>query len=204
MIDSFLSTAVYQDSFTFFQQTLQAKVSAYGVLIILTSLWVYPVYIKRIFERDIPPPISAWSLWLLLDVVAVSAEFKAGNFNVQLIVYTLGTIAVCISLLRRSNLSWDKVWDNITALSVLAAIFLWKYTNDPMYGLVLSLVGMTIAAIPMVISIINGAKEAVDIWMVIFIGSVISYFDGNKISGVWIALLQISIVFLIISQKRKA
>ena len=88
MIDPFLSTALYQGDFSFFNKALEAKVTGYGTIIILTSLVVYILYIKRIFERDIPPPISAWSLWLLLDVISVSAEFDAGNFNVQLIVYT--------------------------------------------------------------------------------------------------------------------
>ena len=198
-----LESVLFQSDFELYKHVFNAKLTGYSLMIIVSSIFVYRIYVNKISEREIPPPISAWGLWLLLDIVAMYAELKAGKFNIQLIVYTIGTTYVCLHLVRQPKFLWDKVWDNLTAISVLLAIALWIYTNDPNWGLILSLSGMTLAAIPMIISITKGAEESLGVWLLILAGSVISYFYGNKVSGIWLGTLQLFTILLILKYKKQ-
>ena len=198
-----LTEVLYQQSFVVFGQPLVATLTGYGILILLSLQFVYVEYVRQIFVRALPPPISVWTLWLLLDVVATAAEFAHGRCNIQLIGYTIGTGAVCVALLRRRVIAWDRVWDNGAAILVLLAIGMLYVTENPDLGLLISLFGMTVASVPLVRSIIAGdADESPIIWGVIFVGSVLSVCDGNTISGIWLGLTQIVIIGLIMRNQR--
>lgn len=199
-----LAAVLYQQQFTAFGKPLFAVVSGYGFLILLTLAYVYKEYIRQIFTRKVPPPISVWGLWLLLDVVATASELARGIFNIQLVGFTIGTAFVCLALIRRRVIEWDILWDSAAAVLVVIAIVLLLTTNDPTLGLLCSLFGMTVASLPLVRSVVSGgADESLLIWCAILIGSILSIFDGNTISGVWLGLTQIGMIYLIYRNQQK-
>lgn len=190
-------------SILLFDHKLAIQISGYGVLIIASSVVVYTLYIKRIFERTIPPPISIWVLWTLLDIVAIFAEFSRGVFNIQLFCYTIGSAVVCGALFFRPNLSWDKFWDTATTGLVLLSAIVFVMVDDKFWALIAALTGMSIASIPLVLVLLDETKEPWkepwDAWFVILIGSVFTYLDGQLISGIWLGTLQIIILVMILS-----
>ncbi len=198
-----LSLTLYHRQFLVFDHLLVATLTGYGALILLTCLYVYWQYIGDIFVRKVPPPISVWGLWLLLDVVATSAELARGVFNVQLVGYTIGTAVIVLVLWRRRVLAWDPLWDGLSAIAVFMAIGLLLLTDDPLFGLLFSLSGMTIASVPLVRAIVAGADESPVIWGVILLGSVLSACDGNLVSGVWLGVVQVFIITLIFRFQKK-
>ena len=188
---------------------LIVRISGYGFLITLSSVIVYWLYIKRIFVRKIPPSITTWGLWFLLDVVATAATFRQGEFNVQLITYTLGTALVCLALIMHKNLLWDKLWDTVTVAIVILSVIVYVLVDNSLWALVVALTGITIATFPMLRDLFNKEKEPWmepwDAWLVIAMGSLLSCLDGQFLSGIWLGLLQFSILVLILywTVKRK-
>jgi len=197
-----LTQYVINSGVVVYDHELIIKISGYGLLIALSSSVVYYLYIRRIFARKIPPSIVTWSLWLLLDMVAVISSFKQGHFNVQLITYTFGTALVCLALLIRKNLSWDKLWDSITAAIVVLSVVVYILVDNSFWALTTALTGMTFAAIPMFCDLINEEKEPWmepwDSWLVIFMGSVLTCLDGQLFSGAWLGLLQFIFLSIIL------
>ncbi len=183
--------------------SLAMALNGYGILVVLTSIAAYWIMISRLFTRQMPPPISVWGLWLLLDAVATGAELEKGVLNLQLVTYTVGTLVVCICLLWRLNRSWDKWWDSITAAFVLVSIVAWMTATDPAWGLCFALSGMTIASIPLVRAIWNGTDEPADAWILILLGSGVNLLDGKILSSLWLGGLQLVIVVLILCRKHK-
>lgn len=192
-----LTAILFEGQFNYFGKILQYKVTGYGALILFSGVILYTLYIKRLFIRDTPPPISSWLLWLVLDVVAVVSEFSRGVFNIQLVMYTAGTIIICACLLRRPVITWDKTWDTVATVMVLGAIILLLSTDEPLFGLVISLSGMSVAAIPLIVAVWKGMEEPVDAWIIAAVGSALSFLDGNLLSGAWIGILQAMIAGLI-------
>lgn len=176
--------------------------SGYGILAIATSVVAYALYIKRIFERNIPPPITTFVLWALLNIVAILAEFSRSVFNVQLISYTLGSIIVCVVLFFRPNLSWSKFWDTITTGLVLLSVIIFVVIDNKLWALISALTGMSIASIPLIQILLDETKEPWkepwDAWLAILVGSIFTCFDGQLISGIWFGILQTIILAMIL------
>lgn len=198
----FLTTLV-DSRFSLLGYPFTIILSGYGVAVVISSVVVYWLYIQRLFIREIPPPISVWVLWALLDVIATGAELVNGIFNVQLVTYTIGTTIVCFVLLRRLNTAWDKWWDTITIILVVASVLGWITAGDSHVGLIFSLTGMSISALPLLRAIIRGADEPLDAWIVIAIGSLLNFLDGKVLSSLWLGLLQIVIIVFILASAGK-
>lgn len=197
MLHDFLLATVVSGQFSLFGHLLTVKLSGYGIAIVLSSIALYTLYVRRIRTRAVPPPIATWGLWLLLDVVATGAEFGRGICNVQLVTYTIGTGVICAVLLWRRNTAWDRLWDNLTTAFVVLSIVAWLLAS-PTLGLIISLVGMTVATLPLLRAITDGADEPTNAWFVAVLGSVLGYLDGNALSGIWLGLLQALILCLVL------
>ncbi len=199
MIHDQLLATLWSVQCSFFNHLFTMQLSGYGVAVIVSAIILYALYIRRIFTRDIPPPISTWGLWLLLDIVAMCADLARGIFNIQLVTYTIGTFIVCMILLKRRNITWDKRWDNITTAFVVLSIALWFFMDNATLGLLVSLMGMTVATFPLFRAIMNGGDEPGDAWAVAVIGSALSYLNGNILSGAWLGIVQAVILCLILT-----
>lgn len=193
-----LSQSVIDSQLSFAGHSFQIAISWYGVGVVATSMAVYWVYMSRLSTRKTPPPVSAWVLWLVLDTVAAGAEFSRGVLNLQMITYSIGTLFVCLVLIfsRQLDLSW-KWSDTATAIFVAISIIVW-YQLDPFWGLICSLTGLTVAAWPLMRDIRKGSDEKADIWIVFFAGCLLSIFDGFFLSGMWMGIVQLIMLWLIL------
>ncbi len=181
------------------------KITGYGALVLFSGVISFGLYITRLRNRALPPPISAWGLWFLTDAVATGSEFAHSVFNAQLVTYTIGASLICIVLLRRPQIAWDKVWDTLTSLTVVIAIIVWIISGDAVWGLWLSLGALWLAALPLMRELANRhiLDEPLDSWLVVVAGTTINYFDGQVVSSVVLGVMQLVIVALIIRNKMK-
>jgi len=206
-IHAFLLSYLVDGRFILFGHPFSLTLSGYGVAVLITCVVLNWIYLKRLFVREVPPPISVFALWFLLDAIAASSELMHGVCNVQLIGYTLGAGLTCIILLRHLNLSWDKWWDTITATLVVFSMAVWLLTNNPVLGFSASMFAMFVSSIPMWISITRGSDEPASAWVVCFIGSAFNFLDGAMLtkmiaSGMFMAM-QMTTVILILVYARK-
>jgi hypothetical protein len=203
MLNDLLVQEVVGGSYSFFGHSLMISLTGYGIAVVVSSTVLYVLYLWRLSARALPPPISTWTLWLLLDIAATYAEFSKGVFNIQLVMYTIGTAVVCVALLPRLNKAWDAWWDSITALFVLASIAALLLTTNPLHGLIVSLTGMSVATLPLLRAVAKGADEPVDAWVVCAIGSIFTYLDGHVLSSIWLGSTQLLIIGCILHYQRE-
>lgn len=192
-----MNTVFFDGSFLFFGNVAAWKITGWGLLMMSALSVFYALCGKRVLSGEITPPISSWMLWLLLDIAATYADLKRGIFNIQLVGYTIGTAFVCLTLLWNPKWMWDKLWDNLTSIAVILAIVVATIFGNTIYGLLVSLVGMTIATIPLLIALSSGSKEKEDVWWLGLITSFTSFLEGNIITSVWVGTITLVIIYTI-------
>lgn len=201
-LNAFLSMPLTEAP-SFFGFPLVVRVTGYGLLIIACGLASFGTYIARLFTRESLPPISAWILWLTIDVVAMGTEIGRGIFNVQIVTYTVGSVIVCFILLKKPTVSWDPLWDTLTTLVTSLAIATWLLSGSATWGLWLSLLAMWIASFPLLRGLYTYKieDEPADSWLFFLLGSACAYLDGLVITGMVLSVMQVIIITLIIRGK---
>jgi hypothetical protein len=183
--------------------SVQAVLTGNGLMVVLCTLGSIGIYLRDIATREIPPPIASWGLWLIINVLAWSAELTRGVFSIQMFVYIVGSAVVCYKLMRRPNRSFDGVWDTATAVAVASAIWLWFYSGNALVGLWMSVLAILIASIPLIRGLYRFVirDEPLTAWILVFIGCVFSYREGLIITATVIGMLQIVFIALILRIK---
>ena len=220
-IHAFLLQPLINDTLMFFDYPLAILISGYGVGILIACILMNWIYIKRLFVREVPPPISVFVLWFLLDAIATGSDFAHGVCNIQMIGFTLGTMLTIFALIFRLNLSWSG-WDTFTAFLVTACLTAVYITNDWRVSFIFSVSAMAAASIPMVFAIIvTGADEPPITWFISLVVSILNFFDDGvpttmitsdlfglstkAITGMLFGVIQFVMVILILyfAHKRK-
>jgi hypothetical protein len=200
-LHQWLSPFIINTTIQIFGYNLAVKISGYGTLITASSVVVYTLYIRRIFDRDIPPPIATWGLWVLLDLVTVISEFGRHSFNTLFVCYTIGSSIVTVTLFKHPNCSWDHIWDTVTSIVVVVSIIVFVSIDDKTWALITALTGITIATIPLARNLLNETnepwKEPGDVWLISTGASVLTCLDGKMLTGAWVAILQFGIFMII-------
>ena len=168
----------------------------FGLLCVLFSSFIYPLYILSMVRGEQCPPRSTWFLWLLLDVVAFVTRWQAGIFDVQLVIYTIGTLVVAFYTLWYGKNVWEKV-DTFSAVAVAVAITAWGIIG-PAASTVCALGGLTIAAWPLLQDVYSGKYASRAPWLFAIIGSVFNWLDGQILTGAWFTVLQVLILIPIV------
>ncbi|MEX0651900.1 MAG: hypothetical protein WD509_02280 [Candidatus Paceibacterota bacterium] len=139
---------------------------------------------------------STWVLLLLLDGVALISQFGRGEFDLLIVAFTVGALAVSVLSIWVGKPGWS-VTDTVCSTIVLAAIVGLKLF--PTAGLLLSLIGLTVATLPLIKAVVfEKHYENLFGWGCIFLGSVFTIADGKPLTGYWFAGIQLCILLPVI------
>jgi hypothetical protein len=182
---------------------LNLPITGFGALVFVLGIIAYVIYIRKMLRRNEQPPISTWSLWLMLDAITTATYFADGVFNAQMCIYTLGAIVVCAMLLVKGTWTWTKI-DTTTACFVGLAVVGWQAFGSTTLGALFALSGLIIGGWPLVKGLYHGQyhEEPLVGWLIVVTGSGITLLNGELLSGMMMGLFQLVIVTLLVRARR--
>lgn len=116
---------------------------ASGVLMMAS----YIPYIVAILQKKTKPTKASWLIWATLDTITISGMYVEGALNSQILVAGIGSWLVFFLSLKWSIPGWTKL-DKFCLCSAFASILVWYISNNPVYGIVISLAISFIGSIP--------------------------------------------------------
>lgn len=144
--------------------------AAAGVIAILA---VFP-YIKDILKRKTRPNTVSWSIWTLLLLISIFAQWSAGpSWSIILLIGDLiGTTTIVVLCVagygygRYGQLEWTCL-----ALAILA-IALWQTTKEPVLAISFAIVADALASLPTVVKAYRDPwSEHPTMWFLIALGA---------------------------------
>ncbi|KKQ72128.1 MAG: hypothetical protein UT33_C0005G0049 [Candidatus Peregrinibacteria bacterium GW2011_GWC2_39_14] len=120
-----------------------------GYISILIAIASYIIYFERIFTNKIKPHAFSWLIWSISVGIAFLASFiKNGGSGSWVIGLTsIACFIIFILALFKGEKKFNK-FDWISLASALAAIFLWIFTKEPTFSVILITIIDLIGFIP--------------------------------------------------------
>jgi hypothetical protein len=114
-------------------------------------------YVRDMLRGTTRPNVVSWSLWTLLQVIAIFAQLSAGaSWSIVLLfAMTFNTSLVVVLCLMGYGYTKYGLVDYACFAFALGAILLWQATNEPLVALVLAVVADLIAALPTIVKTIR-------------------------------------------------
>jgi len=119
------------------------------------AVQVYSIvpYIKGILKGATRPSVISWSLWLVLQIIAIAGQISAGaSWSLLLLLATTFNVVVilgfCLKGYGYKKYSWI---DFVCLFCAIAAIFIWRITNEPTTAILMAVIADFIATIPTII-----------------------------------------------------
>lgn len=172
---------------------LALEMRLFGLLaLILALVAVYPPYIISMVKGEQTPPRSTWFLWLALDFVAIGSRLAEGNLDALLLAYTIGTLFVALFTIKYGAKGWTKL-ETICTVVVAGALITWLVDGRSV-ATICAMGGITIAMLPMLKRVLQGAYENLITWSVAIVTSSLNLADGQLLTGIWMIILQLSVL----------
>ncbi len=109
-----------------------------GVISCVLSVVGYIPYIRGMIKGEVKPHIFSWIIWTLLGVIVTSAQFVKGAGPGA---WSTGVAtAICVAIVALTFKQGDKsvtASDWVSFLIALAAIPVWRLTDDPVWAIYL-------------------------------------------------------------------
>jgi hypothetical protein len=144
-----------------------------GIVQILSAV----PYIRDMLWGQTRPNIISWSLWTVIQSIALAAQLSAGfSWSVLLLVaMTLNTAIVAVLGAIGYGYRQYGGLDYTCGAMGLAAIVLWLLTGQPLVALVLSVMADCIIAIPTVVKTIRDPhSETLLAWFLVAVASALT------------------------------
>lgn len=172
---------------------LNLEIRLLGLLILVLSLTlIYPPYIWSMVKGEQTPPRSTWFLWLALDFVAIGSRIASGNLDALLLAYTIGTFFVALFTIKYGTKEWTKL-ETISTISVALSIVIWFAVSDSV-ATICAMAGITIAMLPMLKRVFQGAYENLITWSIAIITSILNLADGQILTSIWMIIIQLAVL----------
>jgi hypothetical protein len=95
-------------------------------------------YVKDIFKHKTKPERAAWWIWTALGVIAFIAQLAAGaTWSIVFVASALAAEALIAILSLSYGYGKFRQRDFISLLFALGGVILWKFTNEPIYALLI-------------------------------------------------------------------
>ncbi len=105
------------------------------------------VYIRTIVTgKTIPSPVT-WLLWALLDSIALAGMWWKDALNGQIVSAVIGVTVIAVLSLKYGRKQWTTV-DSVCLSGACLGLGLWYYFQDPVLGVVTSVIVIFLASIP--------------------------------------------------------
>lgn len=172
---------------------LALEMRLFGLLALILSLVaIYPPYIISMVKGEQTPPRSTWFLWLALDFVAIGSRLAEGNLDALLLAYTIGTFFVALFTVKYGAKRWTKL-ETICTIVVAGALIIW-FIGGRSVATICAMGGITIAMLPLLRRVLQGAYENLITWSVAIVTSSLNLADGQLLTGIWMIILQLSVL----------
>lgn len=111
------------------------------------SIVLYVVLIRQIIKSTTKQSFATWSLWTMLDVIAlVTTLMQEGNFLI-LVIYVIGGTVISLIILRWQGFSWEP-FDLVVLALVIICMCVWT-VSGPYGTTITSTVAVFIAGFPL-------------------------------------------------------
>lgn len=175
----------------------------FNIISVSLSISAYIILGRALQSENTKLPISSWAIWSVINIVIFSAMLSKGAFSLLMASYMLGTIAICILVLRKGEWSWSRL-DSITAIIAVCAMILWAITNDAITAIVLNLLALTASSIPMWLALWHDPKSQSEApWYIWWCGGLLGLLAlpewtwASALMPVWIFCVQCTTAVLI-------
>jgi hypothetical protein len=112
-------------------------------------------YCRAIVREETKPAKAGWIIWAILDTITFLSMLAAGSLNGLMTASVVGVWVVVALTFRYGQSGFEKL-DLICLAGGGLGIALWKWFDNPTYGIVISLIVVLIGAIP---TVKNGFKN---------------------------------------------
>jgi hypothetical protein len=150
---------------------------------ILQVIAIVP-YIKDTLKGTTRPNVVSQSLWTVLQIITVAAQFAAGaSWSVIfLIAMTLNTCAVVFLCFRGYGYKKYGWFDYFCLVAAIASIVVWQVTQNPIWALIIAVTANLFATLPTVVKAYKEPKtENAKAWTIMLIASAL----GLASSTIW-------------------
>jgi hypothetical protein len=149
------------------------------------AVQVYSIvpYIKSILKGQTRPNVVSWSLWLVLQVIAIAGQISSGaSWSLFFLFAMLFNIILVLSVSAKGYGYKKYGWvDFVCLASVIAAIAIWKTTGAPVLAISMAVVADFIALVPTVVKTWKEpASESAAAWFILVIAAVLAVFSTAK------------------------
>jgi len=120
-----------------------------GYLTVLIHAVSYGIYFAGIWKGKTKPHAFTWFVWSVINIVAFSAVLVSGGGSGSWILGVNALLCFIIALIgfRQGHVEYDK-YDWLALTGALIGIFLWWFTKNPLYAVILVAISDMIAIIP--------------------------------------------------------
>jgi hypothetical protein len=120
-----------------------------GILAVVIELVSYTIYFIGIYTGKTKPHAFTWLVWGALNVVGFAAAVSAGGDSVAWIlgINALANLTISGIGFWQRNVQYD-TYDWLALVGAFVGIFLWWFTKNPLYAVILISISDIIALIP--------------------------------------------------------
>jgi hypothetical protein len=153
--------------------------------IVSGAVQVYSIvpYIRGILKGATRPNIISWFLWLVLQSIAIAGQITAGA-SWPLIFLFATTFNVCLVLFfALKGYGYKKYgWLDFACLfCAIAAIIIWRITNEPVMAILMAVVADFIALIPTIWKTYKEPfSETAVAWLLLAIAAILAIISTTK------------------------
>lgn len=162
-------------------------------------------YIQGMLKGTTRPNAVSWSLWLVLQIIAISGQVSSGASWSLVFLFATTFNIVLVLFFSSRGYGYKKYGgiDFVCLLAAIAAIVVWKTTGNPVFAISMAVVADFIALVPTIAKTYKEPfSESVASWVLLvaaasFAALSTTKFDiANLLYPVYAALSSFSIVVL--------
>ena len=125
--------------------------SIFSVIAGLLYIIAFGFYIRAILRNEIKPAKASWLIWATLNTIIIAGMYAEGSVDGQIVGALIGGWVTVVLVLKRGTPGWSTL-DKFSLSGAGVGIVLWQVFNDPILGIMISLVVTFIGAIPTFVS----------------------------------------------------
>ena len=132
----------------------------------------YIPYINGILRKKTTPAKATWIIWAFLDIIILAGMYTANAMNNQILASCVGASIVSLLSFKYGIPGWTKT-DKLCMSMAVVGIVLWKIFENPILGIMVSLIVIFLGSVPTFISALeNPSRENKTTWIIFFISCV--------------------------------
>ncbi len=157
---------------------------ALGIISGFVQVYSIVPYIKSILKGQTRPNVISWSLWLVLQAIAIFGQISAGASWSLIFLLAMFFNIVLVLIISARGYGYKKYgWlDFVCLASAIAAIIVWKTTGDPVLAIAGVVIADFIALIPTIAKTWREPfSESAISWLILTVAAILAIFSTVKI-----------------------